>query len=100
MLDIRAWLLSPVFETLNQLIGTIMTTTAETVASIEALTAQVVKIRTETVAELQKLRDQISSGSMTPTEVVAALDALKSELQTSDDVIPDASPVEPPAPTE
>jgi len=96
----RAWLLAPVLEVLDLLIGTIMTTTAETVATIEGLTAQVVKVRSEFATKVQALQDQIASGGMTAPEIVAALGVLKAELQVSDDQVPDAPVAEPVVPTE
>ena len=95
MLDFRSWLLGPVIDTLNILIGTIMSTTAETVARFEALAAQVAKSRAEVVAKIQSLEDALAAENVTAPAIVEALAALKAEVQTTDDLVPDAAPVPP-----
>lgn len=90
MLDPRVWLLRPVLDTLNQLIGKNMATTAETVASIQALAVQVAKSRAEVVAKIQVLEDALAAANVVDQSIVDALTALKAEVQTSDDLIPDA----------
>lgn len=95
MLDFRAWLLRPVLEKLNHLKALHMTTTLETVATIEALAAQVAKSRAEVVAKIQALEDALAAESVTAPAIVEALAALKSEVQTTDDLVPDATPVDP-----
>ncbi len=87
----RAWLLSPVISSINQLKGSIMATTAETLDQILSLTAQVAKSRAEVIAKIAALEAAITAAGVTDPAIVAALDSLKVEIQASDDVIPDVT---------
>lgn len=73
-----------------------MATNAELQADLEAVTAQVAKIGTETSATLQKVTDLeaalAASGGTTP-EVDAAMAALKAQVKLVDDLVPDTGPV-------
>lgn len=73
-------------------------------AKLDAMTAQVGKIGTETSASLamiKTLQDQIAAliagGSKIPQSVVDKINALATQLQVVDDLVPDAPP-SPPAP--
>lgn len=70
----------------------IMETQAELAAKIMTLTDQVSKIGGETSKSLQMikaLQDQIAAGAALP-ELSAAVDKLAAQLQTVDDIVPDA----------
>lgn len=69
-----------------------MASNAELQADLEAVTAQVAKIGTETSATLQKVTDLeaalAAAGGTTP-EVDAAMVALKAQVKLVDDMVPD-----------
>lgn len=72
-----------------------MATQVELAAGLAQVTAQLVKIGTETATLLQKVADLESAlgnaGAVTP-ELQAAFDALKAQVQVVDDLVPDAPP--------
>lgn len=71
----------------------IMATQAQLVQDLNALTAQIAKIGVETGKTLQQVIDLqalIAAGGNTTPEVDAALAALKTQAQATDDLIPDA----------
>lgn len=76
-------------------VRTIMATQAELAQALNDLTAQVAKIGTETSATLQKVTELeaalAAAGGTTP-EVDAALAALKTQAQATDDLVPDVTP--------
>jgi hypothetical protein len=80
----------------------IMRTQADLVNDLNAVTGQVQKIGVETAATLQKVTDLEAAlkagGPLTP-ETEAALAALKTQAQVTDDMVPDA-PAAPPEPPE
>lgn len=85
------FLLTGIFEGVQ----TIMVTQAELAQSLNDLTAQVAKIGVETSATLQKVKDleaAIAAGGGTTPEVDAALAALKTQAQATDDLVPDVTP--------
>jgi len=70
----------------------IMASQKELVAEVQAITATVVKIGTETAATLQKVIDLqaiIDAGPEVSAELQAAVDALKAQAQAADDLVPD-----------
>lgn len=78
----------------------IMSNQSDITAQLNSLTAQVSKIGTETSATLQKVVDLqaiIDSGSDVSPEVQAAIDALKVQVQKTDDLVPDAPAASPSA---
>lgn len=72
---------------LNQ--NKIMATQSELAAQLTALTAQVDKVKTEVVEKIAALEEAIANAGGTTPEVDAALEALKSAVQTVDDINPD-----------
>lgn len=70
-----------------------MATNEELVTGLNDLTTQITKISAETHATLQKVADLeialANSGNVSP-EVDAAFQALKTSVQSVDDLIPDA----------
>ena len=86
---LRSWLLSPVLSKLR----TIMTTQTELATQLDAVSAQIDKIGTETSTTLQKVKDLealLAAGGTVSPEVQTALDALKAHVQTVDDLVADA----------
>jgi len=70
---------------------------AELYALIQALPAQMEKVKTEITGKIEDLELAISGG--VPSEVVAALDTVKASLDALDAIVPDAvepAPVEDP----
>lgn len=74
----------------------VMATQAELVVEVNALKDQVTKIGTETSTLLTKINDLLAIIAAGPvsTELQAAVDSLKAQVQVVDDLVPDA-----PAPT-
>jgi predicted negative regulator of RcsB-dependent stress response len=68
----------------------ILTNQTEHAAALGALAAQVAKTRDETLAKIAELEAAIANAGSTTPEVDAALEALRAQVQASDDVIPDA----------
>lgn len=65
----------------------------ELASALEAVSAQVAKIGTESSATLQKVTDleaAIQNAGQVSPEVQTAFDALKAQVQVVDDLIPDA----------
>lgn len=79
-----------------------MATQAELVAQVKSINDKLVKIGTETSTLLTKITDLttiITNGPVTP-ELQAAVDALTTQAQVVDDLVPDAPvPAPTPAPT-
>jgi hypothetical protein len=73
----------------------IMADQAELVIALASISGQVAKIGTETAATLQKVADLeaalANAGEVSP-EVQAAVDALRAQVQTVDDLVADAPP--------
>jgi hypothetical protein len=90
----REWLCEPV---INHLKGLAMNQ-AELAAEMSNLAAQTTKAQAEVVAKLASLEQAVSDAGNATPEVLAALDALKSSVQSVDDLNPDAAPVDPNAP--
>ena len=70
-------------------------TQAELAAELTAVKEQVTKIGSETSALKQNVSDlEVALGNQTNVspEVQAAFDALKAQVQTVDDLVPDALP--------
>ena len=78
-------------------VHSIMATNAELKTDLDAVTAQVAKIGTETTATLQKVTDLeaalAAAGNTTP-EVDAAMAALKAQVKVVDDMVADAAPAQ------
>lgn len=76
-------------------------TQAELAQDLRNVTEQIRKIGVETGATLQRVTDLetllAGGGTVTP-EVQTALDALKTQAQLTDDLVPDVPPPAPPAP--
>lgn len=85
---------------IEQKLEKIMATQTEAAIQVNALTAKINKIGSETANTLQKVKDLeaiiVAGGEVTP-ELQAALDAAVAAAQVADDLIPDAQ-VPPPAP--
>jgi hypothetical protein len=73
-----------------------MDTQTQVAADLVALTAQVKKIGGEVVAKLAELEAALGAAGNASPEVVAALAALKVEVQAVDDLV--ADPIPDPAP--
>jgi hypothetical protein len=74
-------------------------TSEELVLGLEAATAQVAKIGVESAASVQKVADlevalaeAIAAGSVIPSSVTVAFEALKAQVQVVDDLVPDPQP--------
>jgi hypothetical protein len=88
-MSFRAWLLAPVLQLLKEIL--IMATITK--EEVEAITAQVVKIGTETAVTLEKvaaLEEALANATGVPQEVADAFEALKAQVLVVDDLIPDA----------
>jgi hypothetical protein len=100
---IRDWLLNPLITRIDSLRRIIEMNQHELAQELVNVTEKVNKIGTETTALLGKV-DELQAaieqaGNVTP-EVQTALDALKAQAQTVDDLVPDATaPAPAPAPT-
>jgi hypothetical protein len=84
-----------ILQSITELKDLIMATAAELTASLDAATAQITKIGTETTTLLQKIADleaAIAAGFTTTPEIDAALAALKAQVQVGDDLVVDAPP--------
>lgn len=68
----------------------VMASMQEVTAELIALKDQVVKSRTEVLKKIADLEAALATAGSTTPEVDAALAALKQEVQTSDDIVPDA----------
>lgn len=82
-------------------INSIMSTQTEIAQALTDLTAQVVKIGAESTATLQKVADleaALANQDNVSPALQSAFDALKAQVQTVDDLIPDA-PATPPTDT-
>lgn len=80
---------------INHKLGEIMATQAQLVEDLNAVSAQVAKIGTESTATLQKVTDleaAIANAGNTTPEVDAAMAALKAQVQVVDDLVKDAAP--------
>ncbi len=85
---LKLWFLLPIH------VRRLMATQAQLADDLKAVTAQVAKIGVETGKTLQKVIDLeaiIAAGGNTTPEVDAALAALKTQAQATDDMIPDES---------
>lgn len=72
-----------------------MTTQTELANALDALTQTVTKIGLETAATLDKVAEleaAMATGGAVSPEVQAAFDALKAQVQSVDDLVPDATP--------
>ena len=82
----------------------IMSTSAELAQGIADLTTQVGKIGTETTTLIGKVGDletALANAANVDPAVLAAFDALKAQVQTVDDLVPDApAPAPAPAPAD
>lgn len=82
----------------------IMSTQAEIAAGLNAATDQLKKIATESSKTLQKVADleaALNNQSNVTPELQAAFDALKTQVQVVDDLVPDEAPADSPgAPSE
>lgn len=67
-----------------------MANQTELKAQIEALTAQNEKAKTEIIGKISDLETALANAGETTPEVDAALAALKTSVQGSDDIVPDA----------
>lgn len=70
----------------------IMSTQAELRAELESLTAQNEKAKGEILGKIADLEAAIENAGNTTPEVDAALTALKTSVQGTDDIVPDAAP--------
>jgi len=80
---------------INYKVGIIMASQEQLAADLNALTAQVAHIGSETSATLQKvveLEAALAAAGATTPEVDAALAALKAQAQATDELVPDAAP--------
>lgn len=69
-----------------------MANQADLAAGMQSLTEQVTKIGVETAATLQKVADleaALANADNVSPEVQAAFDALKAQVQKTDDLVPD-----------
>lgn len=73
----------------------IMAKVSELKAMIDGVKAQVVKAKDEITDKIAKLEAALGDAEL-PPEAVTALEELKAVVQTVDDIVPDAPPVEPP----
>lgn len=79
-------------------VGSLMTTQAELAAQLNTIGEQVTKIGTETQGlkdKVAELETAIQNGGNVTQEVQDALDAVKSKLQSVDDLVTDAAPTPP-----
>ena len=75
----------------------VMSTQAEIAAGLNAATLQLKKIGTESAATLQKVADLQAALNNQPgvtPELQSAFDALKTQVQVVDDLVPDQEPAE------
>lgn len=79
------------FQKLNK----IMATQAQHAQELRDVIAQNEKARLEILKKIADLEQAIIDGGGTTPEVDAALAELKASVQTDDDIVPDAPPVEP-----
>lgn len=85
----------------NRRLDKIMATQQEIIAQMEAQSAEIQKIGSETrtlIEKIQALIDQINQGEVTP-ELAAACQAVTDQLQIVDELVPDAPPEGQPTPT-
>lgn len=75
-------------------LNTIMATQAEHAQELRNIKAQNDKSRTEILAKIAALEEALANGGGTTPEVDEALAELKASVQTDDDIVPDAPPVE------
>lgn len=83
---------------LEALIVEVLMTNAELSAGLSDLKNQVTKIGTESEATLKKVQDlenAINGAQGVPQDVIDAFTALKTQVQTVDDLIPDTTPTTP-----
>ena len=76
-------------------------TQAQVAQKLTELNTQVQKIGTETTAlkqNVQDLKDALANQANVTPELQAAVDALAAQVQTVDDLVPDAPVPPPPAP--
>lgn len=78
------------FVDLTATLEKIMASQAELAAELTALKDQVVKSRAEVLKKIGDLEAALANAGSTTPEVDAALAALKQEVQTTDDIVPDA----------
>lgn len=76
------------------LIGKIMTQLNELAPKLEALNAQLIKVKEEIATQVAALQDALVNVALSP-EAEAALTALSAQAQILDDINPDAPVVEP-----
>lgn len=67
---------------------------AELAQELRNVTAQNEKSRTEILAKIADLETALANAGSTTPEVDEAVAALKASVQTDDDIVPDAPPVE------
>lgn len=72
----------------------IMATQAEHAQELRNIKAQNDKSRTEILTKIAALEEALANGGGTTPEVDEALADLKASVQTDDDIVPDAPPVE------
>ncbi len=87
---------------INLKLDIIMATQAEAAVQIKTLTAQVAKIATESTKTLQAVKDlqaiiDAGNGGQISPELQDAITGLAAQIQTTDDLIPDAPATPPPA---
>jgi hypothetical protein len=69
----------------------ILMTQAEELQLLRDLKAQNEKAKAEILAKIQALEDAIANGGATTPEIDAALADLKTSIQSTDDIVPDAT---------
>jgi ABC-type transporter Mla subunit MlaD len=97
-IDIRLWTdagehkpeVLPALHQLLTKVNHVMATQSELATQLTTLKDQVVKSRGEVLAKIADLETALANAGSTSPEVDAALEALKTEVQTSDDIVPDA----------
>ena len=79
-----------VLSAIAQLKELIVTSQTELAGQLNQLKDQADKARAEIVAKIADLEAALANGGPVTAEVQAAFDALKSSVQTVDDIVPDA----------
>jgi hypothetical protein len=86
---------TPDLDSIHLKLDNIMATQAQLAQELRDVKAQNDKSRAEILAKIAALEEAIANGGGTTPEVDEALADLKASVQTDDDIVPDAPPVEP-----
>jgi len=86
---------TPDLDSIHLKLDNIMATQAQLAQELRDVKAQNDKSRTEILAKIAALEEAIANAGNTTPEVDTALAELKASVQTDDDIVPDAPPVEP-----